>query len=107
MRGFKPHTVRDQLRFLSNPARLRGPAFNVIARVQDHTPGEQILGTAVALIAMCESANISLQDVIEHARNAMSHAEGPYSAHVQAVRDYSASEIARGEEARLLPGAVL
>lgn len=97
LRGFKAHTVRDQLRFLCNPARVRIPAFNVINRVQDHTPGEQLLGTAVALIAMCEAANINLSDVVGNARNIMAHAEGPFSSHVQAVRDYAAGEIARAE----------
>lgn len=100
LRGFRPHTVRDQLRFLCHPARVRVPAFKVIARVQDFTPGEQILGTAVALMAMCQSANISLSDAIESARNVMSHAEGPFTSHVQAVRDYAAQEIARGETRR-------
>lgn len=101
IRGYRPHTVRDQLRFLCNPARVRVPAFKVISRVQDHTPGEQILGTAVALLAMCQSANISLNDAIESARNVLSHAEGPFSSHVQAVRDYAANEIGRrGEQGR-------
>jgi hypothetical protein len=72
------------------------PAFKVIDRVQNFTPGEQMLGTAVALVAMCESANISLNDVIQQARNVMAHAEGPFTHHIQAVRDYAAQEVARG-----------
>lgn len=98
MKGYRAHTVRDQLRFLANPARLRVPAFNVIAKVQNHTPGEQILGTAVALVAMCQSANISLNDVLTVARNVMNDAEGPFTSHVQAVRDYARHEIAGGDE---------
>ena len=35
-----------------------------------------------------------------NARNIMAHAEGPFSSHVQAVRDYATNEIARGDEAR-------
>lgn len=100
MRGYRPHVIADQLSFLSNPARLRKPAFSVISRVQNFTPGEQLLGTAVALVAMCESANINLGDVITRARNVMRDAEGPHTSHIQAVRDYAANEIMRGEEAR-------
>ena len=100
MKGFKAHTVRDQLRFLANPARLRVPAFRVIERVQDHTPGEQVLATAVALIAMCQSANISLHDVLTTAGNVLADVEGPFTTHLQAVRDYAAGEIAREGEYR-------
>lgn len=100
MKGYRPHVVRDQLKFLCNPARVRRPAFAVLSRVQDFTPGEQLLGTAVALVAMCESANISLQDVIQNARNVMAHAEGAHTSHIQAIRDFAANEIARGEEYR-------
>ncbi len=100
MRGFKPHVVRDQLRFVCNPARVRRPAFNVLSRIQDFTPGEQLLGTAVALIAMCESANISLHDVITNGRNILADAEAAHTSHVQAIRDFAANEIARGEEYR-------
>ena len=100
MKGYKPHTVRDQLKFLCNPARLRRPAFTVLTRIQDFTPGEQLLATAVAIVAMCESANISLQDVIESARNVMADAEGPFTSHIQSIRDFAANEIARGEEYR-------
>lgn len=100
MKGFKTHVIRDQIRYLFNPARLRVPAFSVLSRIQDFTPGEQVLGTAVALVAMCESANISLHDVITMARNAMADADGPFTSHIKAIRDYSANEIARGEELR-------
>jgi hypothetical protein len=72
----------------------------VLSRVQDFTPGEQILGTAVALIAICQSANISLQDVMTTAQNVLADAEGPFTSHIQSIRDFAANEIARGEEYR-------
>jgi hypothetical protein len=100
LKGYKPHVIRDQIAFLCNAARLRVPAFSVLTRIQDFTPGEQVLGTAVALVAMCESANLSLNDVITTARTVMADADGPFTSHIRAVRDYAANEIARGEEAR-------
>lgn len=100
MKGYRPHVIADQLSFLCNPARLRQPAFSVISRVQNFTPGEQLLGAAVALVAMCESANINLGDVIARARNVMADTEAAHTSHVQAIRDYAANEIMRGEEAR-------
>lgn len=100
MKGFRPHVVRDQIRFLCNPARVRKPAVMALSRVQDCTPGEQLLGLAVALRAMCESANISLDDVMYTAGNIMAHAEGAHTHHIQAIRDFAANEIRRGEEYR-------
>jgi hypothetical protein len=100
MKGFKPHVIRDQLSFLCNPARIRKPAFAVISRLQNFTPGEQVLGTAVGLIAICESANISLDDVITRARNIIRDAEASHTSHIQAIRDFAANEIRRGEEYR-------
>jgi hypothetical protein len=100
MKGYKAHTVRDQIRFLANPARLRRPAFAVINKLQDFTPGEQMLGAAVALIAMCQGANISLHDVLTTAGKVLADTEGPFTSHVQAIRDYARHEIAGGEEYR-------
>jgi len=100
MRGFRPHVVRDQIRFLLNPARVRRPAVAALSRVQDFTPGEQIVGLAVALRAVCESANISLEDVMAVSANIMRDAEGAHTHHIQAIRDFAANEIRRGEEYR-------
>lgn len=100
MRGYKPHTVRDQIRFLTNAARLRPAAFAVINKVQGLTPGEQILGTAVALIALTQSAGIDLNDVMTTAGRVMADVDGPFNQHLKAVRDYAQHEIARGESHR-------
>jgi hypothetical protein len=96
---FSPRAVRDQIAFFANAADLRRPAFAVIDGLQltDAKPGAQMLGCAAALIAMCESANIPMTDVLTKAARALNDAEGPYSTHVRAIRDYAANEIAKGE----------
>ena len=100
MRGYKAHTVRDQIRFLTNAARLRPAAFAVIDKVQGLTPGEQILGAAVALIAMTQSAGINLNDVMSTAGRVMADVDGPFNTHLKAIRDFAHHEIAGGEEYR-------
>lgn len=100
IRGYKAHVIRDQLRFLCNAARLRLPAFMVIQRIDMCTPGEQILGTAVALVAMCEGASININDVMANAQNVIGDAAGPFTSHVQAVRAYAQGELARGDSVR-------
>lgn len=97
-KAYKGYTVRDQISFLSNPDRLRKPAFAVIDRLDGYLPGEQMLGAAVALVAMCEAVNVSPHELITRAINCMSHADGPFTYHVKAIRDYAANEILRRED---------
>jgi hypothetical protein len=91
------YALTDQVRLAASPARLRRPAFLVIDALQrsEVTGGEQILGTAVALLAMCESANVPLQDVLTRAANITADVEGPFTSHLQAVRDFAAKELRR------------
>jgi hypothetical protein len=97
---FNQNQLSDQIALFSDATKLMIPAFSVIDRLQmgaEHVlPGEQILGTAVALIAMCESANVSLSDVMAKARNVMADVEGPFTAHIRAVRDYAKYELLGG-----------
>lgn len=94
-----PSNIRDQLAFFADAASLRRPAFAVIDGLQrtDARGGAQLLGCATALIAMCESANVPVQEVLLKAGRALADSEGPYSTHVRSIRDYAANEIARGK----------
>ena len=88
-------SLRDQIALHSRPARLRQPAFAVINALQrvNARPGEQVLGTAVALLAMCQSAGVSIDDVIRKAMRMTGDVDAPFTAHLQAVRDYAANEL--------------
>lgn len=86
-------SLSDQIALLNNPARLRIPAFDVINKVQRHRPGEQVVGTALALVVMCESAGVSLSDVIAKAVRMSAPADGPFVPYIQAIRDYAAREL--------------
>lgn len=96
---FTKEHISDQIAFFSNPAALRVPAFRIMDRMShiEATPGVQILATAVALRAMCESAGLDLTAVMTKAGKVMADADGPFVPHIQAIRDYAANEIRRGE----------
>lgn len=99
IRGFTAHTIRDQIAYLMDAKRIRRPAFEVINRLQTFTPGEQLVGTAVALRLMCESAGVSMEDVLTVAGNVIAEdTKSAFSSQLNAVRDYAAGEIKRGEE---------
>jgi hypothetical protein len=92
----KRHTVRDQLSLLSDPGRVRKPAYAVIDRVDGYSAGEQLLGTAVALIAMSQAINVPVHELMQRAMNVIGHADGAFTYHVKAIRDYAKNEILRG-----------
>jgi hypothetical protein len=89
------HGLTDQVRLASSPARLRRPAFAVIDGLQRSqvTGGEMLLGTAVALVAMCESANVPLAEVLAKATRICGEVEGPFTSHLQSVRDFATNEL--------------
>lgn len=87
--------LSDQVRLASSPRRLRVPAFLVIDALQrsERNGGEQLLGTAVALRAMCESAGVSIDEVMRKAVAMTPDVEGAFTHHLQAVRDYAAHHL--------------
>lgn len=92
---YEAHTVRDQVALSFNLPRLRKGAFTVIDRVQSLTPGEQLLGSGLAVVAMAEACGIEPHELIERAKNAMAEAEGPFTSQLQAIRAYAQNEIGR------------
>lgn len=89
------HTIRDQISFLCSPAKVRVPAFQVINRLDGQAPGEQLMGAAVAIVAMAEAVGLNPQELITRAKRCMSEVDGPYTTHIRAIRDYAANEILR------------
>lgn len=77
------------------PAQVRAPAFHVITRLQEVDPSVQITACAVALCAMCEAMGLRMRDVINVAENTLRDCEGPFTEHVQAIRDYAKGELLR------------
>lgn len=84
--------LADQVRLCSDASRMRRPAFLVIDAIQSNTQstnGEKIVAVMVTLIAMCESSGVPFDDVFEKAINMTRDVEGPFTAHLQSIRDYA------------------
>ena len=86
--------IRDQITF-ATPPDLRAPAYRVIDRTDGFSPGQQLMGTALALVAMSEAVGLNPHELIVFAQNAMADVEGPFTYHIQAIRDYAKHEIKR------------
>jgi hypothetical protein len=84
------------LSLFSTPARLRKPAFIVIDRMDGRVaPAEQLLGTAVALVAMAEATGTDIRSLIQIAERSMSDVNSCGAEHIRAIREYAAKEIGR------------
>ena len=78
-----------------SPAQVRAPAFQVLTRIQGLDPGIQLLAVAVALCAMSQACELDMREVIYTAENLLRDCEGPYTEHIQAIRDYARGELVR------------
>jgi hypothetical protein len=85
-------TVRDRLGFFNNAAQLRKPAFQIISKIQDNDPADQILATATALVAMCEAIQADPHDVVMKINRAKRHIDGPFSTQYRAIVEYAKGE---------------
>jgi hypothetical protein len=90
----EPRNVSDRIGWVS-PVAIQPAAFRVLDRLQRMDPAVQIMATAVALCAMSESLGLRMRDVINVAENVLRDSEGPYTTHIQAIRDYAKYELLR------------
>ena len=89
-----PQSIRDRARSTWAAENVRTAAFKVIDRMQGE-PHYQIVGTAVALVAMCEGAGIDMRHLIETAERHIGDVESPFTNTVEAIRSYARHEITR------------
>lgn len=73
----------------------RAIAVQQVNHVQGESPANQLVATALAIVAMSEAAGMCPHDVIAVAQRAMNHAESPFTHQLQAIRDYARSELLR------------
>lgn len=61
-------------------------------------PAIQVTATAVALCALAEALGMDMRDLIYVAENTLRDCEGPYTTHIQAIREYAKHELLRRGE---------
>lgn len=89
-----PESVRDQI---GTPylQPCRDMAIKQINHVQGESPATQLVGTALAVVAMSEAIGTDPHDVLLIAQRMVRAAEGPFTHQIQALRDYAKSELRR------------
>lgn len=93
----KVHTIMDRINYFTDVAALRRGAFATISAIQDEqNKAVQYLGPAVAFVAMAEALGRDPHEDISRVKRMMSSVEGPFTAEVQAIRDYAKGEFLGG-----------
>lgn len=88
-------SIADRVRTSSTVAELRQPAFHLIDRIQSIDPAVQFRALALAFVAVAEGIGLDPHEEVQRTRRLMAQAEGPFTSHVQAIRDYARDELRR------------
>lgn len=87
-------TINDRISWFTDLPSLRRGAFRTLDALQgEASKPVQYLGPAVAFVAMAEALGRSPHDDIVRIRRMMDQLEGPFTSHVQAIRDYAKGEL--------------
>lgn len=88
-------SIADRARHASSVADLREPAFRIADRMQNLPPHTQFNALMLAAVVAAQALGLDPHEELERARRKVDHAEGPFTSHVQALRDYVRGELAR------------
>lgn len=87
------HTIRDRIRFRTLAEPLRKPAFDVVTALQRYPADVQVDAAFLAAVALATTVNLDPHDLVSRARRLLADAEGPFTDHLQAIRDYAKGEL--------------
>lgn len=90
----QPRHINDKISFFSDLPSLRVGAFGTLDAMQ-RVPNKavQYLGPIVATVAMAEALGRDPHEDIGRVRRMMGTLEGPFTAEVQAIREYAKGEL--------------
>jgi hypothetical protein len=89
------NSISERARHSSSVAALREPAFRVINRMEDLAPDVQVNALFLAAVVVAEALGLDIHEEVARAGRKVAAAEGPFTAHVQALRDYAKGELLR------------
>lgn len=87
--------ITDRVRTSSIVSSLRQPAFTVLDRIQHLDPADQVRALFLCAAVYADVLRLDVYEEFERAKLMMIPAEAPYTAHIQAIRDYCEDEILR------------
>lgn len=88
------NTVGERARHSSDVAALREPAFRYVTRMEGVEPHLQFNALMLAAAVSAQALGLNPHEELERAIRKIASAEGPFTSHVQAIRDYVRGELA-------------
>lgn len=85
--------IRLRLSASADAAKLRRPSFAILDTLQRFPAEVQLDSLFVLAAAMAEGAGMDAHDMVTRAKRILPEAEGPFTEHLQAARDYAAGEL--------------
>lgn len=92
---FSLSSVADRVKTASTVAELREPTFTLIDRIQHVDPAVQVRSLALAFAVYMDALGLDAAEEYHRATRVLADAEGPFTYHVQAIRDFVEQEVAR------------
>lgn len=89
------HSTADRARHSSEVASLRELAFAVIQRMELAPPHLQFNALMLTAFVAAEALGLDPHEELSRAGRKVAAAEGPYTSHVQAIRDFVRGELQR------------
>ncbi len=86
-------TIADRARHQSSVSDLREPTFRMAVRMADLEPHVQFNALMLAAVVSAQALGLNPHEEIERAVRKVASAEGPFTTHVQALRDYVRGEL--------------
>ena len=89
------HATADRARHSSEVAALREPAYALVGRMEQVSPATQFNALMLAAYVAAEALGLDPHEELSRAGRKVAAAEGPFTAHIQALRDYVRGELQR------------
>lgn len=90
--------IATRVRTDSNFANLREIAFGLICRLDQVAPSDQIKAMFIASVIMAEEVGLNPYEEVDRAKRIIPYADGEYTHHLKALRDYAKNELNRGSQ---------
>lgn len=88
-------STADRARHSSDIAVLREPAYALVGRMEQVDPAIQFNALILAAYVAAEALGLDPHEELARAGRKVCAAEGPFTSHIQALRDYVRGELAR------------
>ncbi|WP_343698877.1 hypothetical protein [Caulobacter sp.] len=88
-------SVADRVRLSSTVSNLRDPAFELLRRNETINPSDQVRALLLTAVVVCQGCGLDPHEEVARTLRMLRQAEGPFTYHVQAIRDYAAGELTR------------